>query len=85
MGFSRQEYWSGLPFFPSGDVPKPGIEPVTPASQVDSFKLAFKLAAEPNLSPCFTNTDFQSAYFLDKLMCLIPFSLRELSPHYSLW
>ena len=55
MGFSRQEYLSGLPFLPSGDVPKPGIEPMTPASQVDSFKLAFKLAAEPNLSPCFTN------------------------------
>jgi len=27
MGFSRQEYWSGLPFPPSGDLPNPGIEP----------------------------------------------------------
>ena len=27
MGFSRQEYWSGLPFPPPGDLPKPGIEP----------------------------------------------------------
>jgi len=26
MGFSRQEYWSGLPFLPSGDLPHPGIE-----------------------------------------------------------
>ena len=27
MGFPRQEYWSGLPFPPSGDLPDPGIEP----------------------------------------------------------
>ena len=27
MGFSRQEYWSGLPFPPSGDLPNPRIEP----------------------------------------------------------
>ena len=31
MGFPRQEYWSGLPFPPPGDLPDPGIEPVSPA------------------------------------------------------
>ena len=31
MGFSRQEYWSGLPFLSPGDLPKPGIKPVSPA------------------------------------------------------
>ena len=31
MGVSRQEYWSGLPFPPPGDLPDPGIEPVSPA------------------------------------------------------
>ena len=31
MGFSRQEYWSGLPFPSPGDVPDPGIEPTCPA------------------------------------------------------
>ena len=37
MGFSRQEYWSGLPFpFPE-DLPNPGIEPGSPALQVDSL------------------------------------------------
>ena len=39
MRFSRQEYWSGLPFPPSGDLPDPGTEPAFPASptlQVDS-------------------------------------------------
>ena len=30
MGFSRQEYWSGLPFPPPGDLPNPGIEPIFP-------------------------------------------------------
>ena len=32
MGFSRQEYWSGLPFPPPGDLPDAGIEPMSPAS-----------------------------------------------------
>ena len=31
MGFSRQEYWSGLPFPPPGDLPNPGIELAFPA------------------------------------------------------
>ena len=30
-GFSRQEYWSGLPFPTPGDLPKPGMEPASPA------------------------------------------------------
>ena len=32
MGFSRQEYWSGLPFPPPGDLPDPGIKPTSPVS-----------------------------------------------------
>ena len=32
MGFSRQEYWSELPFPPPGDLPDPGIKPMSPAS-----------------------------------------------------
>ena len=35
--FSRQEYWSGLPFPSPGDLPNPGIEPGFPALQADSF------------------------------------------------
>ena len=30
MGFSRQEYWSGLPFPSPGDLPNPGLEPGSP-------------------------------------------------------
>jgi len=36
MGFSRQEYWSGLPFPTPGDLPDPVIEPGSPALQADS-------------------------------------------------
>ena len=35
VGFSRQEYWSGLPFPSPGDLPNPGIEPGPPALQAD--------------------------------------------------
>ena len=35
MGFSRQEYWSGLPFPSPGDLPEPGIKPRSPALQAD--------------------------------------------------
>ena len=35
MGFSRQEYWSGLPFPSPGDLPNPGIEPGSPTLQAD--------------------------------------------------
>ena len=37
MGFSRQEYWSGLPFPSTGDLPQPGIEAGSPASQADTL------------------------------------------------
>ena len=37
MGFSRQEYWSGLPFASPGDLPNPGIEPRSPALQADAL------------------------------------------------
>ena len=37
MGFSRQEYWSGLPFPSPGALPKPGIKPGSPALQIDAL------------------------------------------------
>ena len=43
MGFSRQEYWNGLPFPPPGELPDPGIEPAplgSPALQADSLPVA---------------------------------------------
>ena len=37
MGFSRQEYWSGLPFPSPGDLPNPGIKLSSPTLQADSL------------------------------------------------
>ena len=45
MGFSRQEYWSGLPFPSPGDLPDPGMEPGSPELQADA------LPSEPPGSP----------------------------------
>ena len=45
MEFSRQESWSGWPFRSAGDLPHPGIEPVSPALQADS------LPSEPSGKP----------------------------------
>ena len=45
MGFSRQEYWNGLPFPSSGDLSNPAIKSVSPALQADS------LPSEPPRKP----------------------------------
>ena len=37
VGFSRQEYWSGLPFPSPGDLPNPGIEAGSPALKADAL------------------------------------------------
>ena len=47
MGFSRQEYWRGLPFPSPEDLPDPGIKPGSPALQADS--LLFELEGSPNI------------------------------------
>ena len=49
MGFSRQEYWSGLPFPSPGDLPHPGVELRSPALQVDSFPA--ELSGKPQAPP----------------------------------
>ena len=45
MGFSRQEYWSGVPFPSPEDLPDPGIKPGSPAFQADT------LLSEPPRKP----------------------------------
>ena len=44
-GFSRQDYWSGLPCLPPGDLPNPGIKPRSLILKVDS--LLFELPGKP--------------------------------------
>ena len=53
VGFSRQEYWSHLPFPSPGYLPNPGIEPRSPALQADSSLT--ELSGKPNhpLLNCF--------------------------------
>ena len=52
MEFSRQEYWSGVPFPSPGDLSNPGIEPVSPASQVDSLLLSYLGSPANSLGRC---------------------------------
>ena len=59
MGFSRQEYWSGLPFPSPGDLPKPGIKPRSPVLQTHA--LPSKPPGKPNgkeKSPINENSEF---------------------------
>ena len=56
MGFSRREYWSGLPCSPPGHLPNPGIEPLSPALQMDSlptYAQSTRLNVETYLSSFF--------------------------------
>ena len=57
MEFSRQEYWSGLPFSPPEDLPNPRIKPLSPALQADS------LPSEPPGKPL-SDTGFANIFFL---------------------
>ena len=51
LGFSRQEYWSRLPFPSPGDLPYPGIEPGSPALQTES--LLSELPGKPLRTCCY--------------------------------
>ena len=64
MGFSRQWYWSGLPFPSPADLPDPGIEPVSPALAGGFFM------AEPQGKSIFTpHTVFFSLFIFMEFFC----------------
>ena len=71
MGFSRQEYWSGVPFSSPGDLPNPGIEPRSPALQADA------LLSEPPGKP------FICSMGLDK--CIMTYTLYPSSLYQSIF
>jgi len=54
MGFSRQEYWSGLPFPSPGNLPNPGIEPTSPALEADALT-----SEPPGNKPKYSDTKMQ--------------------------
>ena len=55
MGFSRQEYWSGLPCPPQRDLPHPGIKPRSPALRANSlpFELPQEAHSTGNFAQCY--------------------------------
>ena len=79
LEFSRQEYWSGLPFPSPGDLPDPGIEPGSLAPQADS--LPSEPAGKPksesfsnfciNLMACHVERILKYSLFLCFLRCLL--------------
>ena len=77
-GFSRQEYWSGLPFPSPGDLPDPGIEPGSPALEADA------LTSEPPGKP----QEFDiwlSVYLCNKVVfCLVTKSYLTLCDPWSM-
>ena len=64
MGFSRQEYWSGLPFRSPGNLPNPGIEPGSPALQADSS------LSEPLGKPILLNLQFSTNQSINLAVCV---------------
>ena len=54
MGFSKQEYWSGLPCPPPGDLPDPGTEPASPRSPVFAGRLFIRSATWETLEAAWT-------------------------------
>ena len=78
MGFFRQEYWSGSPFPPPGDLPIPGIEPMSPASialKVDS------LPAEPSEKPPYQGTKQELVVYSFIMISRVVTGLRTLQGH----
>ena len=86
MEFSRQEYWSGLPFSSPGDLPNPGIKPGSSALQADS------LPSEPPGKPLCSekmSLDFQiqafALSFPPTWYALPPYIFNDLFPLLTQW
>ena len=82
MGFSRQEYWCGLPFPSPGDLPDPGIESGPPALQADS--LPSEPLGKPN--PILASSGESGSFFLKFLQYIWSLLLRwSISLLYLRW
>ena len=71
VGFSRQEYWSGLPSPSQGELPDPSIEPGSPALQVDS--LTAELLGKPQITlkyPLALNIQCKVNHFVNMTLSL---------------
>ena len=70
MGFSRQKYWSGLPFPSPGDLPDPGIESGSPALQADTLTSEppgkqYKVEYYSTLKTLCTKINFLALWMID--------------------
>ena len=66
MGFSRQEYWSGLPFPSPGDLPDPGIEPRSPTLQADA-----STSAPPGTYKLKKENGYLRAYLFNRILFML--------------
>ena len=78
LEFSRQKYWSSLPFPPSGDLPYPGIEVMSPASPAlaDGF-----FTTEPPGKPCLSAINVQYLHQESEHRCHPVVTLMQLCTH----
>ena len=67
-GFSRQEYWSGLPCSSSGNLPQPGIEPMPPLWQIGSLPLSQRVSWTVRRSNQSILKEISPEYSLEGLM-----------------
>ena len=77
MGFSRQEYWSGLPFPSPGDLPDPGIKPRSPALQADALTSETPGKPKEDILVNVNNVPYSS------VLCIPQGSMRRLEDHLS--
>ena len=59
VGFPRKDYWNGLPFPSLGDLPDPGIKPMSPAWQMDSLPLSHQGSCQEQLGLAHLSPDEQ--------------------------
>ena len=79
-GFSRQEYWSGLPFPPLGGLPDPGIKLRSPALQADA--ILSELIGKPYI-PYIVQYILVVYFMHNSLYILISYPCFALSPSFS--
>ena len=77
MEFSRQEYWSGLPFLPPGDLPNPGTGPVSPALAAEFFTT--KPLGKPSSQLCYSSNISNAllSRYLEELYISAPSEVRH--------
>ena len=79
VGFSRQEYWSGLPFTFPGDLPDPGVEPLSPVLQVafNDCNYRVRITEKSRFCCCFATKSFPTV--CDPMDCSPPGPLQSIA------